>query len=376
MQNNKDTANEEVIFLVIDSGILVITQSLAITSHTNYNHYQHSILISGSNTNINMHTSNISLTKAISKFVASTSSSTFVPSGTSSKATKRRKQHFQRTSSDLIQELNLLILNLRFCYLYDSGALTPTGANALIVSLKSQNIISKNIVVLSIGQDVIFFLNRYETVRRLSNILKDNKYCPVLINVSPSLQQPQHVHWHETKLNALKKTISLLITSLQSNNPLNKNASHPGHIQFKESALSHMTATVGILLEYPVVYGIFDTDEDAKDGKKEKRFGNCAAADVLFQHRLIWTSGLKTNVVTESDIDIQNKTSASSSSLTRSLLLPWSFTVPQPLQKKMEIRLSISSFFNTIQNRCRQIYTTEGMLAWKIEDMDVSSVCL
>jgi hypothetical protein len=69
-------------------------------------------------------------------------------------------------------------------------------------------------------------------------------------------------------------------------------------------------------------------------------------------------------------------------------LLPWSFTVPQPLVRLLPVRLAMTSFFLTIQNRWRRLTNEQRnqndrekerkktMLEWRVEKIHATSVCL
>ena len=317
----------------------------------------------------NLPLTNLSLSSflfdTIAEFSSSTAPSTFAVVGTPTKAIKRKRQHFRRTRHALIEELTLLLSGVRSSYLYDAGALTENGANALLTLLRIRSqqslqqhlaLAIQDLVVLTMGEDdVVFFVRRNATVRRLSNMLNHGTYCPALVDVSPKLDRPVLVDWsYHTKTNGLKNTMQNLLSLLQQTK-----AKSPSVKLESPYVLQQMTAIVGILLEYPVVYGMFKTvDDDDEDTHS----GNCVAADTLCQRRLEWTP---TTILSQLD----------NSPSILPPVLPWSFTVPKPLTRNIEVRRAIALFFVAVARRCRKSRGI-GTLEWIIVEIDVPSVCL
>ena len=320
----------------------------------------------------------------VSSFVASTPLESFANAGTSSKAMKRRRHHFQRTSNLLAASLQSLVSGLRCAFLYDSGALTVAGAHALVQHLQQQQQLAKqydasvvvnDIVVLAFGEgDAIFFARRTATVRRLSRMLHDSKYRPVLVDVSPSLSFPLFVSWSNNTgvVHSIEASMKAIATALTTSSKENKAIVrvHVQHVQ-------QMISVVGMLLEYPVVYGMFQDGLGAQE-----RTGNCAAAGTLCRHRMVVNACSSVGQGLSKEPDTVDKVTTT--------LLPWSFTVPKALMKNIHVQLSLALFYNVVLQRVShlnqhprgntdptvQTFPVLPLLSWVKEDINVTSVCL
>jgi hypothetical protein len=299
-------------------------------------------------------------------FAHSTNMSSFARSDLSSKAKKRLKKHFQRSINSLAIELHYLLTGLRNAFLYDTGALTISGGNQLIqhlqVSLPGEFQSVNDLVVVAVGAgDAIFFVRRWATIQLLKFNLK-YKTGPALVDVSPKLQSPIFIPWSNTKqtkqlVEAMEYVLSAIVTNDENDKKENMICLQ------RERMNTSMISIVGILLEYPVVYGFFQGDETI--------VGNCAASDTLCCHRLIHH--------TVQWIEIAEQKSKNCSD-TRDLILPWSFTVPKLIKKNVFVRLAIAYFYTIIlkrlNNNGQNVPTTQQHLSWNVEEMNVSSVCL
>jgi len=190
------------------------------------------------------------------------------------------------------------------------------------------------------------------------------------------------------KINELESDIQHLWSSLSWDNDVGGDVGEPepALIQLDGSRLQHRVAVVGILLEYPVVYVLFEQGQ-----------GNCVASDALLLHR-VRVKREVVKVVVEEDANEEVTTAKTDNKMQHGFeengdeynlqLLPWSFTVPQPLVRLFPVRLAVASFFLTIQNRWRRLSNErrnqndggkerkKTMLEWRVEEIHATSVCL
>jgi hypothetical protein len=304
------------------------------------------------------------LNDVLSSFVKSTDMASFAPSELSLKAKKRLRKHFERRLKPLATELHHLLSHLRSTFLYDSGALTVGGARAMVQYLQlhlTSVPAVQDLVVIAIGEgDALFFARRQATLDRFSMMVQDLQYRPVLVDVSPSLSRPNCIPWSDTEqTTAIVASMKAVLSALQKTGPNDRVVLLP------TEQMHPVICIVGMLLEYPVVYGIFQD--------KTSMTGNCAAADTLCRCRLLQHSGL--------------------GNAREEIILPWSFTIPKALSRNIFVRLAKSLFYNTVLKRIRAIQRLRRVgegngngpgkeeqgrvaLSWAVEEVNVTSVCL
>ena len=192
------------------------------------------------------------------------------------------------------------------------------------------------------------------------------------------------------KINELESDIQHLWSSLSWDNDDGGDVGEPepALIQLDGSRLQHRVAVVGILLEYPVVYVLFEQGQ-----------GNCVASDALLLHRVrVKREVVKVVVEEDANEEVTTAKTKTDNKMQHGFeengdeynlqLLPWSFTVPQPLVRLFPVRLAVASFFLTIQNRWRRLSNErrnqndggkerkKTMLEWRVEEIHATSVCL
>ena len=335
--------------------------------------------------------------------------------GATAKQRKRGRQHFARRANELSREITALVDGIRYAFLYDMGSLNAHGAACLLAEMRrsANGAAYGDLAVLDLGPQgtTFFFVRRSLLEQRLRRMVEDvykgqrgerrtNNLWPILVDVSPWLDAPRIVSIPNAAAveSANAASISADAARADGTSPGTTNlgsyttqiiCSLCSAIETIAEDLSEMTKDllllkafahdrddtsdgrqtgrnldasqlrllaplVGILLEYPVVYGFFSPLCDTAS-EESPSGANCAAAEPLVCHQLVISEGKKpSTMLARTGALPGSNTEQQEEEDTDAITLPWTFTVPLPLLKIPSVQSALVSFYNNVELRVQQ----------------------